>query len=79
MGRGFAAEEYRFGGPSAVLLSDRYWRLRGADPAVLDNPIPVGNSTISIVGILRPELRYPEPAIDSWTPVKTLRGRRRER
>jgi len=69
LGRGFAAEEYRFGGPAAVLLSDRYWRARGADPSVLDIPIAVGNSTISIVGILPPELSYPEPAIDSWTPV----------
>jgi putative ABC transport system permease protein len=69
LGRGFAAEEYRFGGPSAVLLGDGYWRARGADPAVLDNPIPVGSSTINIVGVLPPELRYPEPSIDAWTPV----------
>ncbi len=69
LGRSFAAEEHRFGGPATTMLSDRYWRARGADPSVLDNPIPVGNSTISIVGVLPPELRFPEAAIDAWTPI----------
>src|SRR5688572_1753029 len=69
LGRSFAAEEHRFGGPPTTMLSDRYWRARGADPNVLDNPIPVGNSTISIIGVLPPELRFPEPAIDAWTPI----------
>src|SRR5688572_2814865 len=69
LGRAFAAEEHRFGGPPAAMLSDRYWRARGADPQVLENPIPVGNSMIDIVGVTPPQLRYPEAAIDAWVPI----------
>jgi hypothetical protein len=33
LGRGFSAEEHRFGGPAAALVSDRYWRSRlGSTP-----------------------------------------------
>jgi hypothetical protein len=33
LGRDFSADEEHFGGPNAVLISDRFWRTRfGGDP-----------------------------------------------
>ena len=43
VGRGFTDAEHYAGGPSAVLISDRYWRRRfGADPDVLGRTVRTG-------------------------------------
>lgn len=67
-GRGFTAAEHRFGTPVVILLSDKIWRDRGADPSALGRTIrsPVGNATI--VGIMPPFL-FPDDAVDVWTPM----------
>jgi hypothetical protein len=51
LGRGFSAEEHRFGGPAAALVSDRYWRSRlGSTPDVLSRSVRIGNASVPIVG-----------------------------
>jgi putative ABC transport system permease protein len=67
-GRGFTATEHRFGTPVVILISDRIWRQRGADPSALGQTIrsPIGNATI--VGIIRPFV-FPDRDVDVWTPM----------
>jgi hypothetical protein len=51
--RDFTTTEHRFGGPSAVLISDRFWRRRfGADPNVLGRSVRVESKSIQIVGVI---------------------------
>lgn len=71
LGRGFVADEHRFGGAAAVLVSDRYWRQRlNADPAVLQRAVRVGTATIPVVGVMPATFRFPERDIDLWFPVR---------
>ncbi|MDX1555695.1 MAG: ABC transporter permease, partial [Xanthomonadales bacterium] len=70
LGRGFSAEEHQPGGPSAVLISDRYWRHRfGADPAVLDRSVRIGQRSHPVIGVMPAAFRFPEREVDLWFPV----------
>ncbi len=45
LGRDFSPAEEHFGGPNAVLISDRFWRHRfGADPHVIGKAVRIGRS-----------------------------------
>jgi putative ABC transport system permease protein len=70
LGRGFTAAEHRFGGPSAVLISDRYWRRRfGADPNVFDKTIRIETKSLPIVGVMPASFLFLDRAVDLWQPV----------
>jgi predicted permease len=67
LGRGFADEEHRFGNTNVVLLSDRLWRARGADPTVPGRTIRSAGATVSIAGIM-PSFQFPDRNVDVWAP-----------
>src|SRR3989475_96117 len=67
LGRTFTPEEYRPGGPRALVLSDRLWRRQfGADPRILERPLSLDGATFTVVGVMGPEPLYPADA-DFWT------------
>lgn len=69
IGRGFTDAEHRLGGPSAALISDRYWRYRfNSDPRVLEQSIRMGDRSYAIVGVLPPSFGFPEESVDWWVP-----------
>lgn len=69
LGRDFTADEERFGGPDAVLISYRFWqrRFRG-DPAALNQKLHVGTFAYSIVGVMPPSFSVPNRDVDLWAP-----------
>lgn len=70
LGRGFTAAEHREGGPSAALISDRYWRNRlHADPNVLDRTVRIGDRSSPIVGVMPASFLFPDREVDLWFPV----------
>lgn len=70
-GRGFAPDEHEAGGPSAVVISDRYWRRRlGADPNVLGNSVRIGSTSFPIIGVMPASFLFPDREVDLWFPVK---------
>lgn len=70
LGRDFTAEEYRYGGPSAVLISYRFWRRRfHGDPEVVGKRLRIGSSAYSIVGVMPASFLFPVREVDLWTPV----------
>src|SRR5215469_4372137 len=73
LGRDFTPEEEHWGGPSAVLLSDRFWRSRfGGDPNVFGKKVTlesVQKFSCSIVGVLPASFLFPDRNVDLWIPV----------
>jgi predicted permease len=70
LGRDFSAEEEHFGGPSAVLISDRLWRSRfGASPDVLGKKLRINDHSLSIIGVMPASFRFPERDVDLWSAV----------
>jgi putative ABC transport system permease protein len=70
LGRDFTPEEGRFGGPNAVLISDRYWRRRfGANPDTIGKRLRIGTSSLTVVGVLPASFGFLERDIDLWSPV----------
>ena len=57
-GRSFAPDEDRRGAAPVVVLSDSYWRRHfNADPAVINQPMRVGEATATIVGVAATRFR----------------------
>src|SRR5215472_4708127 len=69
LGRDFTAEEEKFGGPGAVLISYRFWQLRfHGDPNVVDRQLHIGTFSYSIVGVMPPSFTFPNQDVDTWAP-----------
>jgi predicted permease len=53
IGRQFSAEECKFNGPNAVMLTDGIWRRRfGADPNIVGRALPLDGGPATVVGVL---------------------------
>ena len=69
LGRGFVPEEERFGGPRAVLVSERLWSRRfGPDTRLDGQTLRVGRETLPIVGVMPESFRFPLREVDIWRP-----------
>jgi predicted permease len=72
LGRDFSPEEEHFGGPNAVLISDRFWRRRlAADPNALGKKLRINGYSDSIVGIMPASFGFPDRDVDIWSSVPT--------
>ncbi len=69
-GRGFTEAEHRFGGPGAVIISERYWRRRfGGAPDILERTVRLGTASVPIIGVMAADFRFPDRDVDLWAPV----------
>ena len=70
LGRDFTPEEEKFGGPDAVIISDRFWQRRfGGDPNVLTKTVRFGKTSTAIVGVMPPSFQFPSADVDIWSAV----------
>jgi putative ABC transport system permease protein len=68
LGRDFTQEH--FGGPAAVLISDRFWRRRfHADPGAVGKTLRVDSWAVQIAGVMPATFRFPSADVDLWLPV----------
>ena len=59
VGRLFSAEECKWNGPKAVLLSDGLWRRRfAADPQIVGRPITLDDEPVTVIGVLPPSFEF---------------------
>jgi putative ABC transport system permease protein len=72
LGRNFTDEEDRPNGPTAVLLSNGFWRSRFAsDPTAVGRDLSLDGKPVRIVGVLPPEFEMPTLApADLVVPLK---------
>lgn len=69
IGRDFTPSEEHFGGPPAVLISERFWRRRfNSDPNAVGKMLNFGRSHVPIVGVMPAGFRFPRPEVDLWAP-----------
>jgi predicted permease len=69
VGRDFTPEEWREGGPSAVLISDGFWRRRfAADPGAIGRQLHIGAFSPTIVGVMPATFQFPVRDADVWWP-----------
>jgi putative ABC transport system permease protein len=70
LGRTFAPEEDRPGGPALALISSGLWRSRfGSDPEIINRAIDLGGEPYTIIGVLGPTFAS-DPKSDIWLPLK---------
>jgi predicted permease len=68
IGRDFTPPEEHFGGPDAVLISDRLWRRRfNGSPDVLSKALRFGTYSYPIVGVMPPTFQFPDRDVDVWS------------
>jgi putative ABC transport system permease protein len=69
LGRAFVNEEGTLHGPPAIILSHRLWQKRfGGDPRVVGRTIKLDEGSITVVGVMPPDFKFPSYA-EVWTPV----------
>lgn len=70
IGRTFAADEDRPGGPRVVILSHRLWRDRfGGDPRIIGRDIVLDREHYSIIGVAPRGFQFLGADADFWTPA----------
>ena len=68
-GRIFTEEEQRFGGPPAVIVSERFWKRRfGTDSSTRPHSLRIGNRSVPIVGVMPQSFVFPNVEVDVWSP-----------
>jgi len=71
LGRAFEAGENLPGAEPVVVLSDQMWRSRFArDRGVIGRLLTIDGVSHRIVGVLPPEVRFPEPETQLWIPLR---------
>jgi predicted permease len=70
LGRDISPEEDHFGGPPAVVITDRLWRgLFSRNPAALGKSIILSGVDDTIVGVLPPDFHFGDQDADVYTPL----------
>jgi putative ABC transport system permease protein len=87
VGRGFAAGDGAPGSERVIVLGHALWMRRfGGDPAVLGKRVSVAGLTRTVVGVMPPDVRFPDAPLgflreraDLWIPSTWEQGRAEER
>lgn len=75
LGRLFTAEECKFNGPRAVLLSYRFWQRRfGADPQITGRPLTLDGQPVTVAGVMPESFDFagvftPGKRVDLFLPL----------
>ncbi len=78
IGRDFTADEEKPGAPAVVILGNRIWETRyGANRGVLGRVIRVNDVPSTVIGVMRPDFRFPNDA-DLWIPLAAPKELRRQ-
>lgn len=69
LGRDFSSTEEHYGGPNAVLISDRLWKRRfHGEPAAIGRQLRLEKASYTIIGVLPASFRFPVRDTEVWVP-----------
>jgi len=78
LGRSFTAADDMPGAPGTAIISHQLWQSRfGADPDILGRPVEIDSQTFTIIGVARPDMRFPQHS-DLWLPLREDPGAERD-
>ncbi|HYL78085.1 MAG TPA: ABC transporter permease [Bryobacteraceae bacterium] len=67
IGRDFSPAEEHFGGPNAILISDRLWRRRfAARPSAIGKTLRLPRTAFTVIGVMPASFRFPDGDVDVW-------------
>jgi putative ABC transport system permease protein len=70
LGRGFLAEEDRYGNHNSVVLSYGLWQRRfGGDLQILGKSLILNQNTHSVVGVMPAGFDFPDAGTEVWVPL----------
>jgi putative ABC transport system permease protein len=71
LGRDFQSSDEQVGAQRVVLLSDRFWRTHfGADRQVVGRNINLSGVSTSIIGVMPPNLNFPNGDVELWRAMQ---------
>ena len=75
LGRGLDERAHRFGVPTTLLVSDRFWRDRlAADPGAPGRTVQAsdvtGTLSFEVAGVMPPSFVFPDVNVGSWSALK---------
>lgn len=69
LGRGFHADEEKFGNHRVVVLSHEIWQRRYlADPNIVGRPLPIDGHPHTVIGVMPPGFQFTSQTTDVWLP-----------
>ena len=78
LGRDFLATDEQDGGPATVILADQFWRTHfNADPQVVGRTINLNGVSTNIIGVMPPQLNFPDPEVQMWRALRFQQPTRR--
>ena len=77
VGRPFSTDEDRRDS-RVVVISDRLWKRRfNASPDILERPIKINGSPVTVTGVMPPGFSYLDKTVDFWLPIGFTAEQRR--
>jgi predicted permease len=66
-------EMVRGGDDRVVVLSYGFWhRQFGSDPSLVDRTMTLGGEPFRVVGVMKPDMRFPSERVEVWIPYSTI-------
>jgi predicted permease len=66
-------EMVRGGDDRVIVLSHGFWQGRfGADSSLLSSAVTLNGEPYRVVGVMRPEMRFPSDRVEAWIPYSTI-------
>jgi putative ABC transport system permease protein len=70
IGRAFTEDENEIGQDNVAVLSHTLWLRRfNADPSIVGRSVRLNGVAVTVVGVMRPDFRYPSRETQLWMPL----------
>jgi putative ABC transport system permease protein len=70
LGRWFTADEDQAGANRVAIMSHRLWQRRfGGDPNIVGKPLTLNGRSVTLVGIMPADFRFPTQEDELWVPI----------
>jgi putative ABC transport system permease protein len=71
LGREFQASDEVVGAPRVAILSNQFWRSHfNSDPKIIGSAINLSGESTTIVGVLPPNLNFPDKDVSFWRAIQ---------